>query len=152
MALPCGTSGSLSPTFVPARLVGLAVKLPSAFTLIPMISTHSEGTFERLRYILGGDRPSQTAYLTLSPDRINGRGLEWPHNKGSIPVTPPPRLASRFHWLLPILYKSCRHSISSYSKAPWGLSVLSRVTCIFTGTIISPSLSLRQCPDRCTFR
>lgn len=45
-----------------------------------------------------------------------------------------------------------RHSISNYSKAPWGLSVLSRVTCIFTGTKISPSLSLRQCPDRYAFR
>src|SRR3954447_26629410 len=33
MALPYGTTGSLRPTFVPARLVGLAVKLPSAFTL-----------------------------------------------------------------------------------------------------------------------
>src|SRR5699024_10119009 len=65
---------------------------------------------------------------------------------------PPSRLASRVLRLLPILYKSYRHSISSYSKAPWGLSVLSRVTCIFTGTIISRSLSLRQCPDRCTFR
>ena len=31
-----------------------------------MISIHPEGTFERLRYILGGDRPSQTAQLTLS--------------------------------------------------------------------------------------
>src|SRR5699024_12777016 len=100
-----------------------------------MISYHSEGTFGRLRYILGGDHPSQTAYLTLPPDRINGRGLEWPHNKGSIPVTPPPRLASRFHWLLPILYESCRHSIASYSKAPWGLSVRSRGSCIFPGTI-----------------
>src|SRR5699024_11837175 len=28
-----------------------------------MISNHSERTFERLRYSLGGDRPSQTAYL-----------------------------------------------------------------------------------------
>ena len=45
-----------------------------------------------------------------------------------------------------------RHSISNYSKAPWGLSVLSRVTCIFTGTKISPSLSLRQCPNRYAFR
>ena len=26
MALPCGTTGSLYPTFVPARLVGLTVK------------------------------------------------------------------------------------------------------------------------------
>ena len=33
MALPLGTTGSLSPTFVPARPVCLAVKLPSAFTL-----------------------------------------------------------------------------------------------------------------------
>src|SRR5437588_12747186 len=33
MALPYGTTGSLRPTFVPARLVGLAVKLPSAFAL-----------------------------------------------------------------------------------------------------------------------
>ena len=33
MALPLGTTGSLSPTFVPARLVGLAVKLPYAFAL-----------------------------------------------------------------------------------------------------------------------
>ncbi len=33
MALPLGTTGSLSPAFAPARLVGLAVKLPSAFAL-----------------------------------------------------------------------------------------------------------------------
>src|SRR5512137_466001 len=33
MALPCGTTGSLRPAFAPARLVGLAVKLPFAFTL-----------------------------------------------------------------------------------------------------------------------
>src|SRR5512136_3417036 len=33
MALPCGTTGSLRPAFAPARLVGLAVKLPYAFTL-----------------------------------------------------------------------------------------------------------------------
>ena len=33
MALPYGTTGSLKPTFVPARVVSLAVKLPYAFTL-----------------------------------------------------------------------------------------------------------------------
>jgi hypothetical protein len=33
MALPYGTTGSLRPAFAPARLVGLAVKLPYAFTL-----------------------------------------------------------------------------------------------------------------------
>ena len=54
--------------------------------------------------------------------------------------------------LPPILYKNYLIPISSYSKAPWGLSVLSRVTCIFTGIKISPSLWLRQRPDRYTFR
>ena len=39
-----------------------------------MVSNHSEVTFERLRYLLGGDRPSQTARLTLSPAVIAGVG------------------------------------------------------------------------------
>jgi hypothetical protein len=39
MALPLGTTGSLSPTFVPARLVGLAVKLPYAFALTARFPT-----------------------------------------------------------------------------------------------------------------
>src|SRR3954447_4341683 len=98
-------------------------------------------------------RPPQSNY---PPDTVSypdyGYGLEFQYNQGSIPPTPPPKLALRALWLLPILYKLHQNSISSYSKAPRGLSVLSRVTCIFTGTIISPSLSLRQCPDRYAFR
>ena len=70
MALPHRTTGSLSPTFVSARLVGLAVKLPYAFTLYSTVSIRTEGTFGRLRYLLGGDRPSQTAHLLLSCDQI----------------------------------------------------------------------------------
>ena len=58
MARPHGTTGSLEPTFVPARLVCLAVKLPYAFTLEGTISDRAEGTFGRLRYSLGGNRPS----------------------------------------------------------------------------------------------
>ena len=42
--------------------------------------------------------------------------------------------------------------MSSCSKAPWGLSVLSQVPGIFTGITISPSLLLRQCPNRYAFR
>ena len=38
-AFPFSAAGSLSPTFVPARLVGLAVKLPSAFTLFEWFPT-----------------------------------------------------------------------------------------------------------------
>ena len=42
--------------------------------------------------------------------------------------------------------------MSGCSKAPRGLFVLSRVTCIFTGTSISPDPSLRQRPDRYAIR
>ena len=77
MAFPLRTTGSLSPTFVPARHVRLAVKLPCAFTLSRAISIRTEGTFGRLRYLLGGDRPSQTARLILSCDPIHGRQLEF---------------------------------------------------------------------------
>ena len=64
------TTGSLSPTFVSDRHVCLSVKLPSAFTLFSAISVRAEETFGRLRYSFGGDRPSQTARLTLSSSQF----------------------------------------------------------------------------------
>ena len=117
-----------------------------------MISNHSEGIFGRLRYSLGGDRPSQTAHQTLSLYRIHGTRLEIQFIKGGIPKVTPLRLASQLLSLPPILYMMNQISISSCSKAPRGLSVLSRVTCIFTGIKISPSLWSRQCPNHYTFR
>src|SRR5690625_6274820 len=65
---------------------------------------------------------------------------------------PPRRLAPTLRWLPPILYKLHKHAIASYRKAPRRLSVLSRVMRIFTHSIISPGLSLRQRPSRCTLR
>src|SRR5699024_11167553 len=82
----------------------------------------------------------------------HGRGLGCLYRKGRIPQTPPSILADRILRLRPMLYIQYPHPISRCSQAPWGLSVLSRVTCIFTGTIISPGRSLRQHPGRCTFR
>src|SRR6266498_3433461 len=35
-----------------------------------LIANQAEGTFERLRYLLGGDRPSQTTHQALSLIRI----------------------------------------------------------------------------------
>ena len=116
-----------------------------------MVSGHAEQTFERLRYSFGGDRPSQTAHLTMSPDRIHGRRLELQYFKSGIPTATPPELASGFPSFPPILYMKYQSSILGYSKAPWGLSVLSRVTGIFTGTTISPGGLLRQCPDHYAF-
>ena len=116
------------------------------------ISIRSEGTFGRLRYFLGGDRPSQTAHQTLSLTQIHGCRLEIKQLKGGIPRSTLHKLASMLLSLPPILYITYLIPISSYSKAPWGLSVLSRVTCIFTGIKISPSLWLRQLPDHYAFR
>ena len=39
MAIPLYTTGSLSPSFLPARPVGLAVKLPYAFALYKWFPT-----------------------------------------------------------------------------------------------------------------
>ena len=54
--------------------------------------------------------------------------------------------------LPPILYINYRNPVSSCSKAPWGLSVLSQVTSIFTSTTISPGTLSRQRPNHYAFR
>jgi hypothetical protein len=64
----------------------------------------------------------------------------------------PLRLASKLHSLPPILHKLVQSSLSSYSKGSRGLSVLLRVTGIFTGISSSLSFSLRQCPNRYAIR
>ena len=87
-----------------------------------MISNHAEGTLGRLRYILGGDRPSQTTCLTLSSEPVRSE-LEQPKFKSSIPTTTPQVPKPKSQSLLPILCINFRCSILSYSKAPWGLSV-----------------------------
>ena len=68
------------------------------------ISDRAEETFERLRYFLGGDRPSQTAHLTVFQDLIQGLWLGSQYYKGGIPRVTPHRLASMLHSLPPILY------------------------------------------------
>ena len=88
----------------------------------------------------------------MSPGRIHGRRLEFQYFKGGIPRVTPPTLACRFPSLPPILYIKYRNPILNCSEAPWGLSVLLRVTGIFTGTTISPGVLLRQYPDRYTIR
>ena len=45
---------------------------PFCLYALRLVSNQPEGTFARLRYLLGGDRPSQTTRLTMSPTRITG--------------------------------------------------------------------------------
>ena len=125
---------------------------PFCLCTLRTISDRSEGTFGRLRYILGGDRPSQTARLTVSPDRIHGRRLENQQSKSGIPPATPSKLTPGLPSLPPILYRQYRNSMLSYSKALRGLSVQSRVASIFTRTTTSPDLQLRQCPSHYAIR
>ncbi len=117
-----------------------------------MIANHDEVSFGLLRYSLGGYRPSKTARLTLSDSRLHGLALDSRLFKTGISTLTPPPLTKRLHSLPVILHMKSQEPISEYSKGSRGLSVLLRVNGIFTATTISPSLSLRQCPDRYTIR
>ena len=87
------------------------------------ITNRAEGTFGRLRYCLGGDRPSQTTRLTLSSHRIHGAELGLQRIQGGIPRLAPRRLTPTVQSLPPILYKTHRNPISGCSKGSRGLSV-----------------------------
>jgi hypothetical protein len=117
-----------------------------------VIANHDEVSFELLRYFLGGYRPSKTARLTMSISQIHGSMLDSQPVKAGISTTTPARLTTRIHSLPAILHMTSQKPISGYSKGSRGLSVLLRVNSIFTATTISPSLSLRQRPDRYTIR
>jgi hypothetical protein len=117
-----------------------------------VVSIHPERTFGRLRYLLGGDRPSQTAHLPLFRRRLHALRLGSRRLQAGISTMAPPRLASQVHSLPAILHRSHPNAIASYSKAPRGLFVLLRGTRIFTRTSISPGPRLRQRSDRYTIR
>ena len=88
----------------------------------------------------------------MSRHLIQGVRLEFQYPKSGIPLVTPKILAYLLLCLPPILYIKYQNSVPSYSKAPWGLSVLSRVTGIFTGTTISPGGLSRQRPDHYAIR
>ncbi len=70
-----------------------------------------------------GRRPPQSNCppdTVLPPD--NGGKLELQLNKSGIPTMTPSKLTFRLLSLPPILYIFNQNSISSYSKAPWGLT------------------------------
>ncbi len=91
-----------------ARLSSLlGVSASQSSSLVPLhsvrvMSMHPEGTIGRLRYLLGGDRPSQTTRLALSPLPIKGRGIrraaaqEWYFTAASGEPTSPPSPAPTY--------------------------------------------------------
>ena len=148
MALPCGTTGSLYPTFVSARLVGLTVKRPYAITL-----------YTRLPIVLRTPLGASVTFLeATTPVKLptmqcpSAKRLGNKQKKGGISRTTPPYLTAKLRSLPPILHICYSSSIQSCSKGSRGLSVPLRVSGIFTATTISPSSWLRQYPDRYTIR
>ena len=147
MALPYGATGSLRPTFVPARLVGLTVKRAYAFALsgwFPIsLSPPSCASVIFLEATAPVKLPTRQC-----PRSREGPELEPQNNKGGISTLAPRYLAAPLQSLPPILHELSRSSLSSYSKGSWGLSVFPRVVGIFTHTIISLSPWSRQRSNR----
>ena len=148
MALPFGTTGSLCPAFAPARLVGLTVKRPYAIALYARLPSVLRVPLKASDTFLEATTPVKLPTKQCLP--LRGLGIR--QAKGGISRTTPPRLAPRLRSLPPILHIAYPMSMLSCSEGSQGLSVPLRVPGIFTGTTISPSSWLRQCPDRYTIR
>ena len=121
-------------------------------TLVPL---HSEVDYQPTRGYLWKPplrfwrRPPQSNY---PPNGVPYQGLESKYTKGRISTLTPRILAYPLQCLRPILHIVYPNSALSYSKGSRGLFVPLRVPGIITGTTISPSSRLRQCPDRYTIR
>jgi hypothetical protein len=83
------------------------------------VTKRAEGTFESLRYLFGGDHPSQTTHQAV----FWKNQLDSNHQKGGISTLAPRYLAIPVHSLPPILHIQGPKSVLSYSKGARGLSV-----------------------------
>ena len=149
MALPCGTTGSLCPSFLPARLVGLTVKHPCANALCARLPSVLRVPWEASVTFLEATTPVKLPTKQCLPAQ---QGLDSRHMKGGISTLTPQELAPLLRSLPPILHIMYPKSMLSCSKGSRGLFVPLRVSGIFTAATISPSSWLRQYPDRYTIR
>ena len=148
MASPRRTTGSLYPTFVPGRLVCLTVKHPYAIALRARLPFVLRVPWEASVTLLEATTPVKLPTKQCP----RNHGLELKYTKGRISTSTPRTLACPLQSLRPILHIVYPNSALSYSKGSRGLFVPLRVPGIITGTTISPSSRLRQCPDRYTIR
>ena len=117
-----------------------------------LISDQPEPTIARLRYSLGGDRPSQTTNHAGSRIPVQGSRLDTRKRKGGISRLPPYELAPILQRLPPILHIRSLVPLQSCSKGARGLSVWPRVLRIFTENSISLSWCWRQRGSRYAIR
>ena len=148
MSFPYRNTGSLCSSFLPDRLVSLPVKRPYAITLCRRLPIGLRVPLEASVTLLEATTPVKLP--TIQCPRFCG--LELKYTKGRISTSAPRTLACPLQSLRPILHIVYPNSALSYSKGSRGLFVPLRVPGIITGTTISPSSRLRQCPDRYTIR
>ncbi len=149
MQFPHTCTGSLCPSFLPARHVCLPVKHPYAIALCKAGYQSARGYLWKppLRF---WRRPPQSNY---PPSSVHIKHvLDSRQPKGRISRMAPRILAYPLQSLRPILHIECPESVLSCSKGSRGLFVPSRVIGIFTDTTISLSSWLRQRPDHYTIR
>ena len=79
------TAGSLTPTFVTARPVRLAVRLAFCVCTLRTISDRTELTFERLRYSLGRRPPQSNCPPDIVPRPVSRPQVRIPVSQGWYP-------------------------------------------------------------------
>ena len=70
MAIPLSFHRITKPYFRTCSTRQSRSQAPFCLYTLRAISVRAEGTFGRLRYSFGGDRPSQTVRLPLSPSSL----------------------------------------------------------------------------------
>ncbi len=81
-----------------------------------MISDHLELTIARLRYALGGDRPSQTTHHAGSWSEIHRTQLDIKEHKAGISLATPLGLAPKLQSVPAMLHMQSLIPLQSYSK------------------------------------
>ena len=140
------------PDFRPCSTCWSRSQAPFCLYTLRAISVRTEGTFGRLRYSLGGDRPSLTAHLTLSVCQFMANR----YNPSNRRVVSKGRLhVSRSRHFL-VSHLSCASvTVIQYQVTVklYGVFPSSRgLIRIFTHSSISPGPLLRQRPSRYAIR
>src|SRR5882672_82327 len=146
------TAGSLSPAFTPARLMGLAVKHPCAFTLNMRLPTALRVPLDSSVTLWEETAPAKLPSKHCLVSGFTESRLGFKKSKSGISLMAPQEPKPSLQRLPPMLRMHNSKPIPAYSKGSRGLFVLARGCGIFTTTTISPSTSSRHHPCRYAFR
>ena len=102
-----------SPDFRPCSTRRSRSQAPLCHCTRRLVSNQPEGTFARLRYTVGGDRPSQTPHQPVSRAPLKGPRLDTKTQQGGISPLAPPELAPKLQSLPPILHNRVLVSLAS---------------------------------------